>query len=107
MLETNEQTNKWEKKRIRSNYIGQAADRCLFTGTKYSGISHILATNHKNIKISEMTLSCSKLMRLNELPMRTTRYFEGSVVPSIIGPNVYILHANKTKKMCFIENNLW
>ena len=32
MLETNEQTNKWEKKRIRSNYIGQAADRCLFTG---------------------------------------------------------------------------
>jgi hypothetical protein len=36
----------------------------LVTGTKYSGISQILATNHKNIKISEMTLSCSKLMRL-------------------------------------------
>ena len=32
MLETNEQTNRWEKKRIGSNYIGQAADRCLFTG---------------------------------------------------------------------------
>ncbi len=31
MLETNEQTNRWEKKRIGSNYIGQAADRCLFT----------------------------------------------------------------------------
>jgi hypothetical protein len=54
MLETNEQTNRWEKKRIGSNYI-------------YSGISQILATNHKNIKISEMTLSCSKLMRLNEI----------------------------------------
>jgi hypothetical protein len=39
----------------------------LVTGTKYSGISQILATNHKNIKISEMTLSCSKLMRLNEI----------------------------------------
>jgi hypothetical protein len=51
MLETNEQTNKWEKKRI----------------GKYSGISQILATNHENIKISEMTLSCSKLMRLNEI----------------------------------------
>jgi hypothetical protein len=34
MLETNEQTNKWEKKRIGSNYIGQAADRCLFTGAR-------------------------------------------------------------------------
>jgi hypothetical protein len=32
----------------------------LVIGTKYSGISQILATNHKNIKISEMTLSCSK-----------------------------------------------
>jgi hypothetical protein len=30
----------------------------LVTGTKYSGISQIVATNHKNIKISEMTLSC-------------------------------------------------
>jgi hypothetical protein len=39
----------------------------LVTGTKYSGISQIVATNHKNIKISEMTLSCSKLMRLNEI----------------------------------------
>jgi hypothetical protein len=39
----------------------------LVTGTKYSGISQILATNHKHIKISEMTLSCSKLMRLNEI----------------------------------------
>jgi hypothetical protein len=39
----------------------------LVIGTKYSGISQILATNHKNIKISEMTLSCSKLMRLNEI----------------------------------------
>ena len=33
MLETNEQTNRWGMgKRIGSNYIGQAADRCLFTG---------------------------------------------------------------------------
>jgi hypothetical protein len=39
----------------------------LVIGTKYSGISPILATNHKNIIISEMTLSCSKLMRLNEI----------------------------------------
>jgi hypothetical protein len=39
----------------------------LVTGTKYSGISQIVATNHKNIEISEMTLSCSKLMRLNEI----------------------------------------
>jgi hypothetical protein len=52
MLETNEQT---------------VVIMNLVTGTKYSGISQIVATNHKNIKISEMTLSCSKLMRLNEI----------------------------------------
>jgi hypothetical protein len=34
----------------------------LMTGTKYSGISQIVATNHKNIKIFKMTLSCSKLL---------------------------------------------
>ncbi len=39
----------------------------LVTGTKYSGISQIVATNHKSINIFEMTLSCSKLMRLNEI----------------------------------------
>jgi len=31
-MKRNEQTNRLGKKRIGSNYIGQAADRCLFTG---------------------------------------------------------------------------
>ena len=43
--------------------------------------------------------------RLNELPMRTTRYSEGSVVPSIIDPNVYILHAIKTKNCVLCRFN--
>jgi hypothetical protein len=66
MLETNEQTNRWAKKESGPIILDRLLTGNLVTGTKYSGISQILATNHKNIKISEMTLSCSKLMRLNE-----------------------------------------
>jgi hypothetical protein len=62
MLETNEQTNRWEKKESGPIIL----DR-LLTGAYSHARSHYVATNHKNIKISEMTLSCSKLMRLNEI----------------------------------------
>jgi tyrosine-protein phosphatase YwqE len=71
----------------------------LMTGTKYSGISQIVATNHKNIKFFKMTLCCSKLMRLNEI--RNFRKVE--IIIEENWPNATKTFSNQTKLKALIK----
>jgi hypothetical protein len=79
----------------------------LVTGTKYSGISQILATNHKNIKISEMTRWEKKRIGSNYIAQAADRCLFTGAIPLLIDTGTFACCVSAPPVIQLLGNQSW